>query len=152
MCLNLEFGGVVLAWFSLFRSTNFSDVSPIKPTVSPVPLFHEMGQDSVDTQYKSCCLYSKVVPGSAPVYILGLLQVHTPFHIIRSSDTRLFKMFKVSRYNRKQYGFRSFSCSGPQVLNCLSLSDTVQHFLCQKQLRNLPLLTFLANCWNDVSH
>ena len=77
MCLDLEFGGVVLAWFSLFRSTNFSDISPIKPTVSPVLLFHEMGQDGVDTQYKSCCLYSKVVPGSAPVYILGLLQVHS---------------------------------------------------------------------------
>ena len=142
----------MLAWFSLFRSTNFSDVSPIKPTVSPVPLFHEMGQDSVDTQYKSCCLYSKVVPGSALVYILGLLQVHTPFHIIRSSDTRLFKMFKVNRYNRKQHGFRSFSCSGPQVLNCLSLSDTVQPFLLSKATPKPTFADISRNCWNDVSH
>ena len=143
MCLDLEFGGVVLGWFSLFRSMNFSDISPIKPTVSPVPLFHEMDQDSVDIQYKSCCLYSKAVPGSAPIYVLGLLQVHTPFHIIRSSDTRLFNVFKVNRYNRKQHGFRSFSCYGPQVLNCLSLSNTVQPFLLSKAI---PKTTFSRNC------
>ena len=140
MCLDLEFGGVVLAWFSLFRSTNFSDISPIKPTVSPVLLFHEMGQDGVDTQCKSCCLYSKVVPGSAPVYILGLLQVHsTSFDLLIQDYLKCLKWTGTTGNSMV-----------PQVgMNCLR-----RHFLFSNLFQTLPLLitffaTQLLKLWSD---
>ena len=57
----------------------------------------------------------RIIDGSGPAYLSEVLHVYSPSRTLRSSfDTR---MLKIQQYNRKIYGFRTFSCFGPPIWN-----------------------------------
>ena len=74
-------------------------------------------QISERIKYKTACMYYNAITGSAPSYLSELLHLYSPSRVLlSSSDTR---MLKIQRFNRKTYGFRTFSHFGPHIWNNL---------------------------------
>ena len=75
------------------------------------------------TKYKVACMCFSAINVSGPAYLSELLHVYTPSRTPRSSsDTR---MLKIQQSKRKTHGFRTFSWSGPHILN--SLPQDLRH-------------------------
>ena len=85
-------------------------------------------------------LYSdyNAITGSAPSYLSELLHLYSPSRSLRSSsDTR---MLKLQRFNRKAYGFRTFSHFGPHIWN--NLPQGIRHSATLSSFKS-QLKTFL---------
>ena len=94
----------------IFKARKFQHCTPLLKELHWLPIEQRI-------QYKSACLSFQVISGTAPSYLSELFQIYVPSRSLRSSaDTRIFK---VPKYNKKQFGSRAFSRSAVQIWNSL---------------------------------
>ena len=75
------------------------------------------------------------------LFVSDCFDIYLGFLSINFSQSSSDRLFKPKRYNRKEHGFCSFSCSGPQVWNELIYSHTIQPFLHSKAVSEPTFLT-----------